>query len=583
MNTHFARLFLFLFAWSNVLQVVHCSKTVVKFLEISRGSASPDCAQRDGLLLVNGSFTGPEIRVTEGDSLELTILNKLNESISIHLHGIFQLGSNEMDGASFISTKPISPNQSTLIKTTITKQSGTFLYHAHLGLLDLHVYGPLIVESVTIDEKSRLGYEEERTLTLSDYWRADPDQLLDGLVNTEKFQFVGSPQSFLTNGKTNGGNCSASFTPSASAYHITSIDAGKTYRFRLIGATSLFAVHFSIPNHKMTLVEVEGTLIKPISVDYVELLPGQRYSVLVKADQVPGQYWMQQVGKWRSGAPINGFSILKYNSFPAALSPTPPSLSPSANETFGWINSKFQPLDSSLEETMPAKADKVLVLEGTQIAWTPSTKRRWTVNNISYVFPQGDTVRDHALAGTLADLPLESRPIAVFKKDQVVDFIFQNTVALNGACETHPWHMHGHSFWHLDSGAGNFSASFSLTDTQAAFTSPILRDTVSLYPSNNSNTQPPGVAGSACGWSRIRVVMSNPGTWALHCHIASHFAMGMGTAFVVESDSAPVVDLNSISNHTKRDEQYILLSSASAPFFMNTFAYAVFFMLINFW
>ncbi len=503
-------------------------------LEITRGMALPDCAQSDALLLVNGSFTGPEIRVSEGFLLELTVNNMLNESISIHLHGIFQIGSNEMDGASSISNKPIPPLQSTLIRTLITKQSGTFMYHAHLGLLDLHVYGPLIVESLGFDEKALLGYDEDRILTLSDYWREDPNQLEDGLVHRDVFQWVGSPQSFLTNGKTIGGNCTLNFSPSPNSFDVTHVDFGKTYRLRLIGATSLFAVHFSIPQHEMILIEVEGTLIKPISVDFVELLPGQRYSVLVKADQTPGQYWMQQQGKWRSEAPTNGFSILKYNSHHSPLSFSPPPQLAYTYETFGWIVSQFQPLDITAGRAMPPQADRVLVLEGAQIVWTPSTKRRWTVNNISYVFSEEDTVRDHMLAGTLSDMPSESRPIAIFRKDQVVDFIFQNTVALDGVCEIHPWHMHGHSFWHLDSGKGKWLTTSTSTSATPAFSTPILRDTVSLFPSQNTVNQPAGVAATACGWSRIRVIMSNPGAWALHCHIASHFAMGMGTAFVVE-------------------------------------------------
>lgn len=57
-----------------------------------------------------------------------------------------------------------------------------------------------------------------------------------------------------------------------------------------------------------------------------------------------------------------------------------------------------------------------------------------------------------------------------------------------------------------------------------------------VYPYTHGIAQPTGTPGDGCGWTRVRVVMWNVGVWALHCHIASHFAMGMGTAFVVGAE-----------------------------------------------
>lgn len=180
-------------------------------------------------------------------------------------------------------------------------------WHAHLMLADMHIYGALVVYSDTVNDG--LEYDEERILVLSDYWRESPESLFYNLVTAPVFKWIGAPASFLTNGKTVGENCTADHP---SELQTTEVEYGKTYRFRIISAASLFATHFAIEGHEMTIVEVEGELIEPITVDSLELFSGQRYSVIIKANRPIQEYLMSNVGKWRKGAPNNGKSILKY-------------------------------------------------------------------------------------------------------------------------------------------------------------------------------------------------------------------------------------------------------------------------------
>ena len=54
-------------------------------------------------LVVNKKFGGEELRFRQGDILNLKIQNRFDGEISIHLHGINQIGSVESDGASGVT------------------------------------------------------------------------------------------------------------------------------------------------------------------------------------------------------------------------------------------------------------------------------------------------------------------------------------------------------------------------------------------------------------------------------------------------------------------------------------------------
>lgn len=299
-----------------------------------------------------------------------------------------------------------------------------------------------MVHDTTRDEKHLLGYDEERVLVLSELWHNDSNTLLNQLLNTPTFIWIGNPASFLTNGKTTSDSCSVNLqNPNQNPYEIVPVKQGMKYRLRLVGANTLFALYFSIPNHQMTVVEVEGTLVKPIKVDQVEILPGQRISVIIEANQRPDNYYMQQVGKWRSAPPLNGFSILHYESAPPPSNAAQHTLLPVANETVGWINDKLEPLPTDTTESLPLEQpSETIILKGKQIKYGPNgTQRRWTLNDIVYELPSSSSLLEMSRNNQLDSLPVQQKPSFTFKKDQIVDIVFQNTVTLNGICEVHPY------------------------------------------------------------------------------------------------------------------------------------------------
>lgn len=62
---------------------------VVPFeLHLSHGEADPVGAGSRRVILINGTFVGPTLRLTQGDEAEITVRNYMREDTAVHFHGI---------------------------------------------------------------------------------------------------------------------------------------------------------------------------------------------------------------------------------------------------------------------------------------------------------------------------------------------------------------------------------------------------------------------------------------------------------------------------------------------------------------
>lgn len=76
-------------------------------------TANPDGAFDRPTIGVNGQWPLPLISATVGDRLLLNVHNELgNASTSLHFHGLFQNGTNHMDGAVGVTQCAIAPGAS---------------------------------------------------------------------------------------------------------------------------------------------------------------------------------------------------------------------------------------------------------------------------------------------------------------------------------------------------------------------------------------------------------------------------------------------------------------------------------------
>jgi FtsP/CotA-like multicopper oxidase with cupredoxin domain len=97
---------------------------------------------------LNGSVPGPELRVNQGDRVEVTLINQLPESTTLHWHGV--MVPNAADGVAGVTQDAVQPG-ATYHYAFIANEAGTFWYHTHQQTgeqLPLGMFGPLVVVPV---------------------------------------------------------------------------------------------------------------------------------------------------------------------------------------------------------------------------------------------------------------------------------------------------------------------------------------------------------------------------------------------------------------------------------------------------
>ncbi|WJK08090.1 copper resistance system multicopper oxidase [Pseudomonas fluorescens] len=257
-------------------------------------------------LTINGSLPGPLLRWREGDTVTLRVRNRLNESTSIHWHGIL-LPAN-MDGVPGLSFKGIEPGGVYVYRFKV-RQHGTYWYHSHSGLQEqAGVYGPLVIDA---REPEPFQYDRDYVVMLSDWSDEDPVSLMKTLKKqSDNYNFhkrtvgdfihdvgekgwgatvadrtmwaqmkmnptdiadvSGATYTFLMNGHAPDNNWTGLFRP------------GEKLRLRLINGSAMTYFDVRIPGLKMTVVAADGLHVKPISVDELRIAVAETYDVIVE-------------------------------------------------------------------------------------------------------------------------------------------------------------------------------------------------------------------------------------------------------------------------------------------------------------
>ena len=99
---------------------------------LTRAKLSPDGYQKNGIL-VNGQFPGPAIEANWGDTIQVTLHNKITgpeEGTTLHWHGFLQKKTPWFDGVPSVQQCPIAPGSS-FTYTFQADSYGTSWYHSH--------------------------------------------------------------------------------------------------------------------------------------------------------------------------------------------------------------------------------------------------------------------------------------------------------------------------------------------------------------------------------------------------------------------------------------------------------------------
>jgi FtsP/CotA-like multicopper oxidase with cupredoxin domain len=144
------------------------------------------------VLVINEKYPGPMVRVNRGDRVLVNVTNNMPNATTIHWHGLFQNGTNWMDGVPGITQCAIPPGQSFLYNFTVENQFGTFWYHSHASTQRMDgLFGPFIIHAPEEAEyQTRYGYTQDQVMVLQDYYHDLsaaylPEYLAPGNENTE--------------------------------------------------------------------------------------------------------------------------------------------------------------------------------------------------------------------------------------------------------------------------------------------------------------------------------------------------------------------------------------------------------------
>jgi FtsP/CotA-like multicopper oxidase with cupredoxin domain len=233
----------------------------------------------------NGVMPGPELRVTEGDTVRVTLVNQLPVPTTIHWHGVDV--PPDMDGVPGISQQAVPPGGTFVYEFTATNP-GTRWYHTHQDpevQTHLGLYGALIIEPRTTPA-GQVTYNRDYTYILSEWSLAlTPDVATGEAVLPQAGH--GAPFSkqldfdlFLMNGKV------------LDAISPITVKQGERIRVRLINAGSLVHTIHS-HGHSFKIVSTDGNPVPPaaqLTKDSVTLGPSERVDIELEARN-PG-VWM---------------------------------------------------------------------------------------------------------------------------------------------------------------------------------------------------------------------------------------------------------------------------------------------------
>ncbi|KAI3473163.1 hypothetical protein Pfo_030455 [Paulownia fortunei] len=415
------------------------------------------------IVTVNGKFPGPTIYAREDDTVLIRVINRVKYNVSIH----WQLRTGWADGPAYITQCPIRPG------------------HSYVATL----HGALVI-------LPKLGVP---------YPFPKPDHeavvVLGELIRSS---FYVSPSGFSLN-----------------------VAPGKTYMLRLINAALNEELFFKIAGHKLTVVEVDATYVKPFKIDTILIAPGQTTNVIVAADKGVGKYMVAASPFMDTPAvAVDNMTATATLHYSGTLANSPTSFtSPPAKNATPVANNFINSLRSLNSKKYPAKVPQnvdhsLFFAVGLGINPCPTCKAGngsrvvASINNVTFVMPTIALLQAHVfnIKGVFTtDFP--GNPPSAFNYtgtppanlgtttgtklyrlpyNATVQVVLQDTGII--APENHPVHLHGFNFFAVGRGLGNFnpktdSKNFNLND-------PVERNTIGV---------PSG------GWVALRFQADNPG------------------------------------------------------------------------
>ncbi|KAH9959976.1 laccase [Russula dissimulans] len=464
--------------------------------------------------LADNIFPGPLIAGKKGDTFSIDVTNALTNRdldlvTSIHWHGLFQHRTNYADGGAFVNQCPIVPSETFNYEFSAGAQTGTYWYHSHYQAQYCDgLRGPLVIYDPNDPHAHLYDVDNENTIiTLADWYHyvsadAPPAPDFNSTLINGKGRYPGGPRLLA---------------PLA----VVDVIPLRRYRLRVVSISCDPAYTFSIDSHQLTIIEVDGINVQPLVVDSLQIFAGQRYSVVLNANQRIGNYWIRALpfGSFppQNFAGTTNVAILHY--LGAFL--LDPTLDSNANVPQSILPLKETDLHPLVPDPLPglpfpggADINIVLNVELGRTKDNPPTFG-FFVNNASFTSPNVPVLLQ-ILNGANASNLLPKGSVYPLERSKSVEISIPALATNPGG--PHPIHLHGHAF-HVVRSAGNSTYNFD---------NPVVRDVVSIGTTGDNVT--------------IRFFTDNPGPWFLHCHIDWHLEKGFAVVFAEDVPDVKTLD-----------------------------------------
>jgi FtsP/CotA-like multicopper oxidase with cupredoxin domain len=500
-------------------------------------------------IAVNGQIPMPTLTFTEGDTAEIYVHNELNESTSLHWHGLFL--PNKEDGVPYLTQMPIKPHTTHLYKFPII-QSGTHWYHSHSGLQEqIGMYGSFIMNKREDDKTFRKGIDDLPAIpvVLSEWTNYNPNNVHRMLHNATDWFAIkkGTTQSYaeaikqkhLKTKLKNEWKRMLAMDVSDVYYNkflmngineqqLSQFKGGDKVRLRVSngGASTYFWLTYA--GGKITVVANDGNDVEPVDVDRLIIAVSETYDIIVTIPNDSTSYEFLATSEDR----INSASMYLGNGIKQLTAPLPKlkyfegmkmmngmmkmngdlddmGMQMSLNqmdmnvvmypEITGEDKPKMNDMKMGSEQYNSNKLSDIVTLNYSMLKSPVSTS-----------LPKEAIVKElrFELTGNMNRYVWSLNNKVVSETDKILIKKGENVrmVIYNGSMMRHPMHLHGHDF-RLLNGQGDNSPLKNIVDIM-----PMETDTLEF----NANVE---------------------GDWFFHCHILYHMMSGMGRVFTYENQA----------------------------------------------
>lgn len=505
-------------------------------------------------IAVNGQIPMPTLTFTEGDIAEIHVYNHLQESTSLHWHGLFL--PNKEDGVPHLTQMPIEPNSEFVYRFPII-QSGTHWYHSHSGLQEqIGMYGSMILMKKKDDPTFRKGIDDipQVPIVLSEWTNYKPENVHRMLHNSSDWFAIkkGTTQSYAEairarHFKTKINNewkrmlamdvsdiyYDKFLINGQNERQLPHFKGGDKVRLRISngGASSYFWMKYA--GGKITVVANDGNDVEPVGVDRLIIGVSETYDVIVTIPKENTSYEFLFTPEDRT----NSASIYIGKGIKQLVSPMPKlkyfegmkmmnnMMNMDGTMDDMGMDMSYQKMDmnavmypesspnSSKGEEMKTDKDSKMKMNHSK----RNVKNDSDIVTLNYgmlkspsatTLPKEAPVRElkFELTGnmnryvwSMDNVVLSETDKILIKKDEIVRITLYNNSMMR-----HPMHLHGHDFRVLN-GQGDYAP---------------LKNVLDIMPMETD---------------LIEFEANADGDWFFHCHILYHMMAGMNRVFSYEN------------------------------------------------